>query len=496
MLLQLASKAISTKFLLGVFAFSLLAHIILFNFPSQVVFDEIHFGTFVRSYTTGEYYFDIHPPLGKLLIAGTAELGGIQLPSDLTRIGQPYEPKDLFFLRIFPLLTGILLPLLIYLLALELTKSTWTAFLAGCMVAFENALLLQSRFAFLDIPLLFFGFAALFAFLRQEHTRNIRIKLLLLLAAGFLFGASYSIKWTALALLVPLSIIALYSFWQSRSLKWFAVKIGIILTASLAVYVLSFAIHFALLTQPGPGDAFFETGFRQKPFFEKFLSLNKVMYSSNKSIQTQHPYQSSWYQWPLNQKPIFYWDFIMPESERQEAAQRLQELTLQLQSNPQNIGEISAEISHLQTEITSWQGKRQIWLLGNPIVWFASLLSLVGGIVLLFAKVFTKRPRDISALLLFVLLLSWLTSYAPFALINRPLFLYHYFFPLLFSILLASYSISWLIKKLIPSRYQLTTVLLFSGIIALGFLLVSPVTYGLVFAPEGWYSQTILKLFL
>jgi len=454
-LLQLASKAISNKFLLGVFAFSLLAHIILFNFPSQVVFDEIHFGTFVRSYTTGEYYFDIHPPLGKLLIAGTAELSGIQLPSDLTRIGQPYEPKDLFSLRIFPLLTGILLPLLIYLLAFELTKSTWTAFLAGCMVAFENALLLQSRFAFLDIPLLFFGFAALFIFLLQEHTSNIRTKLLLLLAAGFLFGASSSIKWTALSLLVPLSLIALYSFWQSRSLKWFAVKIGIVLAGSFTVYVLSFAIHFALLTQPGSGDAFFETGFRQKPFFEKFLALNEAMYSYNKNIQAQHPYASSWYRWPLNLKPIFYWNSSASEERTQ-----------------------------------------QIWLLGNPIVWFASLLSLIGGIVLLFAKVFTKKPRDISALLLFLLLIGWITSYAPFALINRPLFLYHYFFPLLFSILLASYIISWLIKKLIPSRYQFTAVLLFSGIIALSFLLISPMTYGLGFASDGWYAQTILKLFL
>ena len=454
-LLQLTKKGVSNKLLLILFASSLLVHVALFNFPSQVVFDEIHFGTFARSYTTGEYYFDIHPPLGKLLILGAAKLGGTSLPSNLTEIGQQYEPKDLFFLRIFPLLTGILLPLLIYLLAFELTKSAWTAFLAGVMVAFENALLLQSRFAFLDIPLLFFGFAALFAFLRQEHTSNIRTKLLLLLSAGFLFGASYSIKWTALALLAPLGLIALYSFWQSRSLKWFAVKIGIVLATSFAVYALSFAIHFALLTQPGPGDAFFETGFRQKPFFEKFLSLNKEMYAANKRITDDHPYKSSWYAWPLDQKPIFYWNSSASEERTQ-----------------------------------------QIWLLGNPIVWFASLLSLVSGIVLLFAKVFTKKPRDISALLLFVLLIGWTTSYAPFAFINRPLFLYHYFFPLLFSILLASYIISWLIKKLIPNRYQLTTILLFSGIIALGFLLVSPVTYGLGFAPDGWYSQTILKLFL
>jgi dolichyl-phosphate-mannose-protein mannosyltransferase len=36
--------------------------------PPAVVFDEVHFGKFVTWYFTGEYYFDIHPPLGKLIL--------------------------------------------------------------------------------------------------------------------------------------------------------------------------------------------------------------------------------------------------------------------------------------------------------------------------------------------------------------------------------------------------------------------------------------------
>lgn len=34
--------------------------------PNAVVFDEFHFGKFVNNYNTGFYFFDIHPPLGKL----------------------------------------------------------------------------------------------------------------------------------------------------------------------------------------------------------------------------------------------------------------------------------------------------------------------------------------------------------------------------------------------------------------------------------------------
>ena len=37
-----------------------------------MVFDELHFGKFVNGYVKGEYFFDIHPPFSKLLIAFAA----------------------------------------------------------------------------------------------------------------------------------------------------------------------------------------------------------------------------------------------------------------------------------------------------------------------------------------------------------------------------------------------------------------------------------------
>ena len=36
----------------------------------------MHFGKFIGGYISGHYFFDIHPPFGKLLIALVAYLGG------------------------------------------------------------------------------------------------------------------------------------------------------------------------------------------------------------------------------------------------------------------------------------------------------------------------------------------------------------------------------------------------------------------------------------
>ena len=35
----------------------------------QVVFDEVHFGGFANRYLKGNYYFDVHPPVAKLMFA-------------------------------------------------------------------------------------------------------------------------------------------------------------------------------------------------------------------------------------------------------------------------------------------------------------------------------------------------------------------------------------------------------------------------------------------
>lgn len=67
---------------------SFLTHFIFFGYPRETVFDEVHFGKFISGYFNGEYFFDIHPPLAKLLITGFGALGGYRPQIDFSVIGE------------------------------------------------------------------------------------------------------------------------------------------------------------------------------------------------------------------------------------------------------------------------------------------------------------------------------------------------------------------------------------------------------------------------
>src|SRR3989344_4292180 len=89
---------------------SIAVHFAFFGQPDQVVFDEVHFGKFASAYYTHQYYFDIHPPLGKLLIAGFGKLFDFRPEYTFANIGQPFPDNSYLALRFLPVLAGTLLP--------------------------------------------------------------------------------------------------------------------------------------------------------------------------------------------------------------------------------------------------------------------------------------------------------------------------------------------------------------------------------------------------
>ena len=98
--------------LLIILGLSLITHFLFFGHPNETVFDEVHFGKFISGYFTHEYFFDIHPPLGKLLISGAGYLADFKPGFSFAEIGQKFPDNIYLWLRLLPTLAGILLPLI------------------------------------------------------------------------------------------------------------------------------------------------------------------------------------------------------------------------------------------------------------------------------------------------------------------------------------------------------------------------------------------------
>lgn len=444
------------KLLLLILGLSTLTHFAFFGHPNQTVFDEVHFGKFISGYFTGEYFFDIHPPLGKLLISGVGYLSGFKPGFSFADIGETFPDRQYLWLRLLPALAGTFLPLIIFLLAQELGFSKRASLLSGLFIIFENVLNIQSRFILLDSFLLLFGFSALLFYLKYRclkiepwSEKGSILEWRWLILTGLAAGLAASVKWTGLAFLGIILIFELIRF--IKNLKFSLVLkdfLGFILIP-LAIYTAIFAIHFHLLTKSGAGDAFMSREFQKTllgnpnennpeikeiGFVEKFKELNKQMYQANERITAIHPYGSKWYTWPFLNRTVFYWE--------------------------KNLG----------TEA------EKIYLLGNPLIWWAGTIAMLLLLIHFFQNLLWKKLPNFTETFL---LLGFFINLLPFIGIKRVMFLYHYFPSLVFALLTLAYSVDKIYSE--KTKKGLFAFLIVASVA--GFLFFSPFTYGLPLSP-------------
>ncbi|KKT76377.1 MAG: hypothetical protein UW72_C0007G0024 [Parcubacteria group bacterium GW2011_GWF2_44_7] len=418
---------------------ALIIHFAFLSYPAQVVFDEVHFGKFVGAYFTHQYYFDIHPPLGKLMIAGWAKLNGLNPVFAFEKIGEAVPAQTLFTLRFLPALAGALFVLAFTWLAYLISRSKQTALIAGFLILCCNAILVQTKFILVDGFLLLFEFLAFCFFLLWQRQKTYGVKWWSYLAlTGLSFGLTISIKWTGVATIGVIGIILLVTKW--RKIKELAIVIPTLLILGFAVYAIPFYIHFQLLPKSGPGDAFMGWQFQQElkygrdavyqplTFWQKFFELNKTMYTANASITSEHPFGSRWYQWPFNVKPVYYW---------------------------QNDSGITSQTAN-------------IYLTGNPLLWWSASLAVIYTLWLFLSKNNRRRTEPI----FYILILAYFANLLPFMLVKRVAFLYHYLLAASFAVMLLSFYFSKIYSK--NKRVFISLI----AIIILGFIFISPLSYG------------------
>lgn len=442
-----------------------------FGQPAELVFDEVYFSQFPAHYFTGEYYFDIHPPLAKLMLAGLASFFGYAPPSnfDFSTIGNkfPEEGKGFFyFLRFVIALFGVILVGAIYWLSKQIFSSKLVAFLAGLLVIFDNAFLTQSRYILIDVILLAFGVLGLVFFLKSRKQTKNKSKRWLWFWTGLFLSASFSIKWTGLLFAGVVGLVMIYDIIRIRDVFNFLKPFFVMIIVGSVFYLSVFAIHFSVVPFSGKGDVYMSQSFRASligssesknenivpaGFLKKFVELNLLMLSSNAGLKATHPYSSEWYSWPLINKPIYYWNGGETED-----------------------GEI-----------------RKIYLIGNPVIWWSSLLVIAYWLIWwlkeLIMKVFKQKSLNQYFLPIGIILVGYIGNLLAYAFVPRIAFLYHYLPSLIFAF------VGWgLFAKKYLYRWKIIIVLTSILIIA-GFIFFAPLSYGTPISTEGlnqrlWFS--------
>lgn len=225
------------------------------------------FGKFGSHYLKREFYFDVHPPLGKMLVGLSGYMAGYNGSFEF-KSGETYpEELNYTFMRLFNSTFGALCVPVAYYTARELNFRRPAVWLVTLMVLFENSYATISRFILLDSMLLFFTFTTTLCWARFHSLRKQSFTpewFLWLLLCGINIGCVCSVKWVGAFGTALVGLYTIEDLWNKfgdlempkvELASHLAARVVGLIVIPLLVYMFSFYIHFLVLENSGPGDA-------------------------------------------------------------------------------------------------------------------------------------------------------------------------------------------------------------------------------------------------
>jgi dolichyl-phosphate-mannose-protein mannosyltransferase len=406
------------------------------RFPT-LVFDEAHYVKFARQYLDYQSVFDAHPPLGKYFI--TLGMTFAQF------LGQADSP---IAYRWINALAGSLFVLVIGNLTYELNnhsdarqqhQTRLFVILASSFVALDGLLVVESRYALINIYLLLFGFLSHWLWLVSQRCSQARSQLVYQILAGISLGACICVKWNGIPFLLGLFFIEHPQQQRFTTIRQKLTTLGTITLIPVITYLLLWLPHLQLTP-----DSLWQ-------IHQKMLQFHQGM---DNTIST-HPYCSPWYSWPLLQRPMAYWH---------EAKNNL---------------------------------TYTVHGLGNPILWwlsFAAIIALTFTCLSIFLPTqwrarpsLPESPPPIPTYLVINYALNWL----PWALVGRCTFIYHY----MSASVLSFIALAWLLSRwfTLPNRLWQIGASLMLVAIATTFLYFLPLALGLPLTLEALSQRWWLK---
>ncbi|KAF9045749.1 glycosyltransferase family 39 protein [Hymenopellis radicata] len=237
------------------------------GWANVVVWDEAHFGKFGSHYLKREFYFDVHPPLGKMLVGLAGLLAGYDGSFEFKSGVQYPDTVPYVAMRVIMATFGVAMVPLGWYTAVELGMSQWACHLVALMVLLDVGWLCISRFILLDSMLLFFTFLTVFCLTKFHNQQYQPFSIdwwIWLTMTGISIGWVTSVKMVGLFVTALVGLYTIEDLWDKfgdlkmpvrDQLKHWGARIACLIVLPILVFMASFKIHFMVLNHSGPGDA-------------------------------------------------------------------------------------------------------------------------------------------------------------------------------------------------------------------------------------------------
>ncbi len=390
------------------------------NHLSGCYFDEIYYTRTAYEFMNGlRTYENTHPPFGKILITLGAMIFG----------------TTPFGFRFMGTMFGILMLPLMYLMGRNISRNRYVGAFTAFLFAFDFMHFAQTRLTTIDVFVTFFVIAMYYFMERYVnmsfYDSPLKKTWIPLGACGIAFGFGIASKWTGAYAGAGLAILFFASlFNRYREYKYALAKpkgttnqikhshiikvfkentlrtIGFCMIFFVVIPFFIYLLSYLPFVDPNnPG------------LFARMLHNQETMFNYHSALDATHPYSSTWIEWPIMARPIFYYSNALEGTIRQG--------------------------------ISSF---------GNPLVWWAGIPAFIYMLYLAF-----KQKKKTATFLC----IGYLAQFLPWVLVTRCTFIYHYFPSVPFLVLMIAYSFNQLKKKVKP----LTFIGILTGYAVAAFLL-------------------------
>ncbi|XP_035213092.1 protein O-mannosyl-transferase 2-like isoform X1 [Stegodyphus dumicola] len=244
--------------------------------PDHVCWDETHFGKMGSWYINHTFFFDVHPPLGKMLIGLSGKLTGYNGTFAFNKPGDKYGDHKYLGMRLFCVFLGICIIPFSFLIVWELTNSLSASSLAAFFIIFDVGMITLSQYILLDPILMFFIIGSVLGMvkIKSHHNRPFSVMWWFWLSwTGIFMACSISVKFVGLFVVLLVGIHTLTDLWIIwgnlnipivQVLKHFAARVLCLILIPAVLYITFFYIHLKTLYKSGSGDGFFSSAFQSQ----------------------------------------------------------------------------------------------------------------------------------------------------------------------------------------------------------------------------------------